>query len=151
MDAGAKPPEGVDTQAAIVIPPLRQVLSAELQIYLETIKSLLQKTQRMPDTASGGPFYGLPSAHGAFPIQVFLIQASLQQCAVNFCHVIPVLLCAGSQDAAGSTKAAQRAQYERALLASLANDPGKPTYVHLRSSLRHMCTCSIHLRPGVVR
>ena len=45
-----------EQQAAAVIPPVRQLLSAELQLYLERVKRVLTNTQTMPDDAPGGPF-----------------------------------------------------------------------------------------------
>ena len=45
-----------EQQAAAVIPPVRQLLSAELQLYFEKVKRVLTNTQAMPDDAPGGPF-----------------------------------------------------------------------------------------------
>ena len=57
--------EAGEQQGEVVIPPIRQVLSAELQAYLERIQSLLRETQALPDNEPGGPFCGwLPADKG---------------------------------------------------------------------------------------
>lgn len=66
-EPSSKLQEGDDSQAAIVVPPIRQVLSAELQVYLEMIQALLQKTRNIPDSEPGGAFHGWPAANGETP------------------------------------------------------------------------------------
>lgn len=61
----AKSVDAADQQGDVVIPPIRQVLSAELQAYLERIQSLLRDTQALPDSEPGGSFSGwLPAFTG---------------------------------------------------------------------------------------
>lgn len=56
----------MEQQGEVVIPPIRQVLSAELQAYLERIQTLLRQTQALPDDEPGGAFCGwLPADKGA--------------------------------------------------------------------------------------